>query len=48
MKLMFSDFTNPAIWIKLLMLTFLEIILGADNILLSLFSRVNQQVQRML
>lgn len=30
---MFPDFTNPAIWISLLTLTFLEIVLGIDNII---------------
>lgn len=33
MELMFPDFTNPAIWISLLTLTFLEIVLGIDNII---------------
>jgi len=27
------DFTNPAVWISLLTLTFLEIVLGIDNII---------------
>jgi predicted tellurium resistance membrane protein TerC len=30
---MFPDFTNPAMWISLLTLTFLEIVLGIDNII---------------
>ncbi|MEO9003368.1 MAG: TerC family protein [Ginsengibacter sp.] len=33
MELMFPDFANPAIWISLLTLTFLEIVLGIDNII---------------
>jgi predicted tellurium resistance membrane protein TerC len=33
MELMFPDFTNPAMWISLLTLTFLEIVLGIDNII---------------
>lgn len=33
MELMIPDFTNPAIWISLLTLTFLEIVLGIDNII---------------
>lgn len=33
MELMFPDFTNLAIWISLLTLTFLEIVLGIDNII---------------
>ena len=27
------DFSNPAIWISLLTLTFLELVLGVDNII---------------
>ena len=27
------DFSNPAVWISLLTLTFLEIVLGIDNII---------------
>lgn len=33
MELMFPDFSNPAMWISLLTLTFLEIVLGIDNII---------------
>ncbi|MEO6948607.1 MAG: TerC family protein [Ginsengibacter sp.] len=33
MELMFPDFANPAVWISLLTLTFLEIVLGIDNII---------------
>src|SRR5690349_4064392 len=33
MKFDFPDFANPAIWISLLTLTFLEIVLGIDNII---------------
>lgn len=33
MELMFPDFADPAIWISLLTLTFLEIVLGIDNII---------------
>ncbi len=33
MELFFPDFTSPAIWISLLTLTFLEIVLGIDNII---------------
>ena len=33
MELMFPDFANPAIWISLLTLSFLEIVLGIDNII---------------
>ncbi|TKK67211.1 TerC family protein [Ilyomonas limi] len=33
MELVFPDFTNPAIWISLLTLSFLEIVLGIDNII---------------
>lgn len=33
MELIFPDFTNPAIWISLLTLSFLEIVLGIDNII---------------
>lgn len=33
MELMFPDFANPAMWISLLTLTFLEIVLGIDNII---------------
>lgn len=33
MDLMFPDFANPAIWVSLLTLTFLEIVLGIDNII---------------
>lgn len=33
MELMFPDFANPAIWVSLLTLTFLEIVLGIDNII---------------
>ncbi|MDQ2862439.1 MAG: TerC family protein [Bacteroidota bacterium] len=33
MELMLPDFTNPAIWVSLLTLTFLEIVLGIDNII---------------
>ncbi len=33
MELFFPDFANPAIWISLLTLTFLEIVLGIDNII---------------
>ena len=33
MEFMFPDFSNPAIWISLLTLTFLEIVLGIDNII---------------
>ncbi|MEO6134688.1 MAG: TerC family protein, partial [Ginsengibacter sp.] len=33
MEFMLPDFTNPAIWISLLTLTFLEIVLGIDNII---------------
>lgn len=47
MEIMFPDFTNPAIWISLLTLTFLEIVLGIDNIIfISIVSGklpVNQQ-----
>ena len=33
MDFVFPDFTNPAIWISLLTLSFLEIVLGIDNII---------------
>ncbi|MEO6844976.1 MAG: TerC family protein, partial [Ginsengibacter sp.] len=33
MELMFPDFANLAMWISLLTLTFLEIVLGIDNII---------------
>ncbi len=33
MELLLPDFTNPAIWVSLLTLTFLEIVLGIDNII---------------
>ncbi|MEO8960890.1 MAG: TerC family protein [Ginsengibacter sp.] len=33
MELMLPDFANPAMWISLLTLTFLEIVLGIDNII---------------
>ena len=33
MEFMLPDFSNPAIWISLLTLTFLEIVLGIDNII---------------
>ncbi len=33
MEFLLPDFTNPAIWISLLTLTFLEIVLGIDNII---------------
>ncbi|MEO5944369.1 MAG: TerC family protein, partial [Ferruginibacter sp.] len=33
MEFIFPDFANPAIWISLLTLTFLEIVLGIDNII---------------
>ena len=33
MDLIFPDFSNPAIWISLLTLSFLEIVLGIDNII---------------
>ncbi len=33
MEFDFPDFANPAIWISLLTLTFLEIVLGIDNII---------------
>ena len=33
MELIFPDFSNPAIWISLLTLSFLEIVLGIDNII---------------
>jgi predicted tellurium resistance membrane protein TerC len=33
MELMFPDFTHPAVWISLLTLSFLEIVLGIDNII---------------
>lgn len=33
MEFVFPDFANPAIWISLLTLTFLEIVLGIDNII---------------
>lgn len=33
MEFIFPDFTNPAIWISLLTLSFLEIVLGIDNII---------------
>lgn len=33
MEFIFPDFTNPAIWVSLLTLTFLEIVLGIDNII---------------
>ncbi|MEO8823104.1 MAG: TerC family protein [Ginsengibacter sp.] len=33
MELMFPDFTNPAIWVSLITLTFLEVVLGIDNII---------------
>lgn len=31
--MVFPDFSNPAIWLSLLTLTFLEIVLGVDNII---------------
>jgi len=33
MEFIFPDFTNPAVWISLLTLCFLEIVLGIDNII---------------
>ena len=33
MEFLLPDFSNPAIWISLLTLTFLEIVLGIDNII---------------
>lgn len=33
MEFLLPDFTNPAIWVSLLTLTFLEIVLGIDNII---------------
>jgi predicted tellurium resistance membrane protein TerC len=33
MEFIFPDFTNPAVWISLLTLSFLEIVLGIDNII---------------
>lgn len=33
MEFMFPDFSSPAVWISLLTLTFLEIVLGIDNII---------------
>ena len=33
MELVFPDFTHPAVWISLLTLSFLEIVLGIDNII---------------
>jgi predicted tellurium resistance membrane protein TerC len=33
MDLVLPDFTNPAIWVSLLTLSFLEIVLGIDNII---------------
>lgn len=33
MELIFPDFANPAVWISLLTLSFLEIVLGIDNII---------------
>ena len=33
LMLQFPDFSNPTIWISLLTLTFLEIVLGIDNII---------------
>ncbi len=33
MEFTFPDFANPAIWVSLLTLTFLEIVLGIDNII---------------
>jgi predicted tellurium resistance membrane protein TerC len=33
MNMVFPDFSDPAIWLSLLTLTFLEIVLGVDNII---------------
>jgi predicted tellurium resistance membrane protein TerC len=33
MHLVFPDFANPAVWVSLLTLTFLEIVLGIDNVI---------------
>jgi predicted tellurium resistance membrane protein TerC len=33
MEFVFPDFANPAVWISLMTLTFLEIVLGIDNII---------------
>lgn len=33
MDLVFPDFANPAVWISLLTLSFLEIVLGIDNVI---------------
>ncbi len=33
MEFIFPDFTNPAVWISLMTLSFLEIVLGIDNII---------------
>ncbi|MBS1632870.1 MAG: TerC family protein [Bacteroidetes bacterium] len=33
MEFIFPDFTNPGIWVSLLTLSFLEIVLGIDNII---------------
>ena len=33
MELIFPDFANPSVWISLLTLSFLEIVLGIDNII---------------
>ena len=33
MEFILPDFTNPAVWISLLTLSFLEIVLGIDNII---------------
>jgi predicted tellurium resistance membrane protein TerC len=45
--LVMPDFTNPAIWISLLTLTFLEIVLGVDNIIFIsiLANKLPQQLQ---
>lgn len=48
MEFVFPDFTSPAIWISLLTLSFLEIVLGIDNIIfISIVAgKLPQQQQR--
>jgi predicted tellurium resistance membrane protein TerC len=48
MEFIFPDFANPAIWISLLTLSFLEIVLGIDNIIfISIVAgKLPQQQQR--
>ncbi|MEO6069143.1 MAG: TerC family protein [Chitinophagaceae bacterium] len=48
MEFLLPDFTNPAIWISLLTLSFLEIVLGIDNIIfISIVAgKLPQQQQR--